>query len=291
MIDGLYQSVIVFYVTYLLIRPAHFVTKSGHQVDDTAQMGVYIACAAIVVVNLYFLLNIYRWDWLILLIIAISILLIWFWTGVYSQSLASLDFYKSANHVFGQLSFWAVILLTTIACLLPRFTAKSFQKIFLPRDVDIIREQIRQGKFKHLDRPDHPDAEKSPTEVVSPVSSDTKNPARSSRDMEIAEDQRPIYPPSVTATATTYNPHSHNGSDGTEYTGHRESLERRTRLSLDRPRPSFDHVRSSMDRMRPSFEASNDITSAAMLTRMESSQCYTRTRRVNDLGTRPISMA
>lgn len=289
MIDGLYQSVIVFYVTYLLIRPTHFVTQSGHQVDDTAQMGVYIACAAIVVINLYFLLNIYRWDWLILLIIAISILLIWFWTGIYSQFRASADFYKSANHVFGQLSFWATILLTVVACLLPRFTAKAFQKIFLPRDVDIIREQIRQGKFKHFNQPD---ADGSSAQVSSsPASSDSLKLGQASRDAEIAEDQRPIYPPSVTATGTTYHPYSHTGSDGTDYPGQRESFDRRPRVSLDRPRPSFDRVRSSMDKMRPSFEASNDFTSAAMLTRMESSQCYSRPYRANDVGRRPISMS
>ncbi|KAI9787904.1 MAG: hypothetical protein M1816_007390 [Peltula sp. TS41687] len=289
MIDGLYQSVIVFYMVYLLIRPTHFVTKSGHQVDDTAQMGVYIACAAIVVVNIYFLMNIYRWDWLILLIIAISILLIWFWTGVYSQFRASADFYKSANHVFGQLSFWATILLTTIACLLPRFTAKAFQKIFLPRDVDIIREQVRQGKFNHLAQPE-PDGSSAQVSS-SPTPSDIVKPTQSSRDTEVADDQRPIYPPSVNETATTYDPHSHNGSDGTEYTGQRESFDRRPRISLDRPRPSFDRVRLSMDRMRPSFEASNDLTSAAMLTRMESSQCFSRPRRANDVAIRPISMS
>jgi phospholipid-translocating ATPase len=36
-------------------------------------------------------------------------------------------------------------------------------------------------------------------------------------------------------------------------------------------RPSFERARRSMDRMRPSFEASDHITSAAMLTRTMSS--------------------
>jgi phospholipid-translocating ATPase len=43
------------------------------------------------------------------------------------------------------------------------------------------------------------------------------------------------------------------------------------RMSSDcRVRPSFDRARMSMDRVRPSFEQSNEFTSAAMLTRMES---------------------
>ncbi|KAK4999336.1 phospholipid transporting ATPase, partial [Elasticomyces elasticus] len=114
-------------------------------------------------------------------------------------------------------------------------------------------------------------------------------------------DERPIYPASVAHTATTYNPRSNNGSDGTDHTARRSSLDRqplfaassstpdgngagRTSLerpnrpsfetprhSFERPSPSFDRLRTSMDRTRPSFEASNDFTSAAYLARVESS--------------------
>ena len=280
MIDGVYQSVMCFYVPYLLFRPGSFVTKTGQQIDDILQIGVYVACAEIVVINLYMLLNTYRWDWLMLLIVAISILLIWWWTGVFSLSHSSPQFYHSAAHVFGQLSFWVTVLLTVILCLLPRFTAKAFQKIFLPRDVDIIREQVRQGHFSHLD---DTGAHTPPLKVPSASSSEVSRPMQPTSDPEISEDRRPIYPPSMTATATTYNPRSQEGSDGTDYIGPRESLERPLRLSLDRPRPSYDRMRSSMDRIRPSFEASNEFTSAAMLTRVESSQCTNQGRRDNGI--------
>jgi phospholipid-translocating ATPase len=92
------------------------------------------------------------------------------------------------------------------------------------------------------------------------------------------DDRRPLKAPSVAPTATTHNPRSQNGSDGTDYTRHRMSLEPPmevpSRKSADKPRPSFDRMRASMDRVRPSFEASRDFTSAAMLTRMESSQSF-----------------
>jgi phospholipid-translocating ATPase len=103
---------------------------------------------------------------------------------------------------------------------------------------------------------------------------------------------RPIYPPSTTHTATTHA--RPNGSDGTEYTGHGETTANLTRLStelgrpsydrsrlegasglgrpsFDRSRTSFDRTRASMDRVRPSYEQSPDFTSAALLTRLESS--------------------
>ncbi len=101
MLDGIYQSLICFFMVYLLFSPATFVTGNGLHVNDLERMGVYVGCAAIVVVNMYVLLNTYRWDWLILVLVIISILLIWFWTGVYTAFTSSARFYKAAPQVYG----------------------------------------------------------------------------------------------------------------------------------------------------------------------------------------------
>ncbi len=85
MLDGLYQSVICFYMAYLLFNSNNFVTSNGLNIDDRERLGVYIAPAAVMAINVYILLNTYRWDWLMCLLVAISILLVWFWTGVYSS--------------------------------------------------------------------------------------------------------------------------------------------------------------------------------------------------------------
>lgn len=310
MVDGLYQSVLAYYFAYLNFRPANFNTSTGHVINDYKRMGAFIANPVVVIVNLYILMNTYRWDWFMLLITAISFLLIFFWTGVYTAFTAGFTFYKAAPEVYGSLSFWCNALLTIIMCLLPRFTAKAFQKIYMPRDVDIVREQIRQGKFDYLKSVDPDNVYPAPEKLLpdSASSSETSKPGlhhQGVRQESVAEDMRPIYPPSVTATATTHNARSANGSDGTEYTNHRASLDRafgapvagRTDFSTapqspitptitandpsggaerpsfqgHRPRPSFDRFRSSMDRTRPSFEASTDFTSAAYLSRVESS--------------------
>lgn len=256
-------------MAYLLFAPANFVTYDGLQINDTKRFGVFVACASIVVVNVYVLLNTYRWDWLMLLLVSLSFLLIWFWTGVYTATTGSTWFYKAAPQVFGQLSFWALTLLTIAICLGPRFAAKAIQKIYLPLDVDIIREQVRLGKFSYLDQYEA----YVPPKMASPASSELSQPLKRDQTTStaVADDERPIYPPSVAATATTHNPRSQNGSDGTDYSRNRLSLDQPVRPSFDRPRPSFDRMRNSMDRTRPSFEASNDFTSAALLTRMESS--------------------
>lgn len=332
MVDGLYQSVLCFFFTYLNFRVANFNTETGQNINDYKRMGVFIANPAVIVVNTYILLNTYRWDWFMLLITSISVLLIFFWTGVYTAFTAGFTFYKSAPEVYGSLSFWCNLLLTVILCLLPRFTAKAFQKMYMPRDVDIVREQIRQGKFDYLKEvdPDNVNPVHEKMFADSASSSESSKPAQQQHQTEMSEDMRPIYPPSVTGTATTHNPRSQNGSDGTDYTNHEMSLDRafgapvggktehlktdlvtpttptlqtpdaeRDRPSFDRirtqgsrpsgerARPSFDRLRSSMDRIRPSYEASRDFTSAAYLTRVESSQSGHRaaqSSRANDIS-------
>lgn len=274
MLDGLYQSVICFYMAYCLFMPGNFVTSNGLSLDERERFGAYIGPAAVVCINVYILLNTYRWDWLMILLVSISILLVWFWTGVYSSFTSSDYFYKAAAEVFGEATFWAVTSLSVILSLLPRFFIKTIQKVYFPYDVDIVREQVRQGKFDYLDAADGND---EIPKGSSSTSSDIAKPSKHSHYPSVDEDQRPIYPPSVAPTTTTHNPRSHNGSDGTDFTRHRMSLEQPpTRPSVERARSSFQQIRASMDKIRPSYEQSNDFTSAALLTRLESSQSYGR---------------
>lgn len=281
MIDGIYQSVICFFMAYLVFYTGTFVSPTGRDLGGREQMGVFVACSAIVVVNTYVLINQFRWDWLFILIITISTLLVFLWTAIYSQFESVGSFYNAAGQVFGALSFWCTTLLTVTICLLPRMSSKIVQKLFFPRDVDIIREQVRQGKFDYLYNPSA-----GASSVASSTSSDSVKPSKPRFDQD--DELRPIYPPSVAPTATTSGKRgSGNGSDGTDgsvfqaggtFTPRRFSLERH-RPSMDRARPSFDRLRTSMDRTRASFEATNDFTSAAMLARMES--CHSGPKRTS----------
>ena len=297
MFDGAYQSLICYYMTHLLFQPASSVTGNGLDLNERTRYGIYIATSAVIVVNTYVLLNTYRWDWLMVLLVVISILLIYFWTGVYSAFTSSDVWYNAAPQVLGTLSYWVTVLLTVIICLLPRFAIKSFQKVFLPYDIDIIREQARQGKFKYLEDlpPDAPAGRLAAENLVD--GSKTDGSANGKDHQFVDEDMRPIYAPSVAPTlqtTTTNNQHSANGSIDSVAAAPRISEEgplsprsamtgTHSRpvsfqkplsrpLSMDRPRPSFDRVRNSMDIVRPSFEASNDFTSASRLMRLDSRQ-------------------
>ncbi|KAM3442878.1 hypothetical protein NHJ13734_002116 [Beauveria thailandica] len=273
MFDGVYQSVMAFYVPYLIFFNSRPVTFNGLAVDDRYRLGAYVAHPAVVTINAYIMINSYRWDWLMLLIIAISDLFVFFWTGVYTSFTTSTTFYKAGAEIYGEASFWACFFIVPVLCLSPRFSIKAMQKVFRPYDVDIVREQVFLGKFDYLNEAKEKDDGKTDSRSQGSHGS-SKRSSRKSKHVQYAsvdEDLRPIYPPS-TVTRDTYNgAHSQQGSaDSTHVPRH--SVENPLhRLSTERPRPSYDRMRASMDRTRASFEASNDFTSAARLSRIESS--------------------
>jgi phospholipid-translocating ATPase len=282
MVDGIYQSVMCFFIPYIIVVLTSSAASDGLDVAERTRLGAYIAHPAVFTINMYILINTYRWDWLILLVVAISDLFVFFWTGIYTAFTYAGPFYQTAPQVYQELTFWMTLIVTPMVCLLPRLVVKCIQKQGFPYDVDIIREQISQGQFDHLN------ADKSPATAVEGVqggssgssesSSKTSKKGKHAQYASVDEDRRPIYPPSV----ATHNTRTQNGSDGTNYTMHnRVSLDMRqedeltqdapVRPSIDRARPSYDRIRMSIDRVRPSLEASNDFTSAARLSRIESS--------------------
>lgn len=280
MLDGLYQSVMCFFVPYLTIMGTPFITHNGLDVTDRVRLGSYIAHPAILTINLYILINTYRWDWLMVLVVIISDLFIFFWTGVYGSFTSSGVFYKAAEQVYSEPTFWAVLVITPVLCIFPRFAVKALQKVYFPYDVDIVREQVRQGKFDRLDSGETTvEGSGGVLDAQSSGSSESSKKIKHQQYASVDEDQRPIYPPSV----ATHNTRTHNGSDGTEYTGHQPSAStemprKLCRPSIDRARPSYDRIRASMDRVRPSYEASSDFTSAARLSRVESTASGTHRR-------------
>lgn len=292
MLDGIYQSVMVFFIPYLTVIGSSFVTFNGLDVSDRLRLGCYIAHPAVITINLYILINTYRWDWLMLLVVLISDLFIFFWTGVYTATSASATFYGAAPEVYSEATFWACFFITPVICIFPRFAIKSLQKVYFPYDVDIVREQITQGKFDKILKPD---ASGDSVEGSLTGSSRSSKKSKHAHIASVDDDCRPIYPPSV----ATHNTRGQNGSDGTNYTGHETEMRPRARSvdtdlpdpfpvrpSIDRARPSYDRIRASMDRVRPSFEASHDFTSAARLSRVESSQSANRLSGGNNLLTR-----
>jgi phospholipid-translocating ATPase len=225
MADGLYQSAMCFFLPYLLYNRGGFVTFQGYDLNSTSEIGVFVAVGTVTVVNLYILLNQQHWDWLFLLIVTLSILTVWGWTGIYSQFHASPVFYHVAQHVFGTASFWAVTFLMIVFCLLPRFVANVVQKLYFPWDSDIIREQVLMGLFKELPVASD-EVNGSATSPTAPKlkgflssNSSASGKSRSSSPGKVEkqysnDDEQPInYAPSVTQSQT---PSPHSDADSAE---------------------------------------------------------------------------
>jgi phospholipid-translocating ATPase len=331
MLDGIYQSVVSFFIPYVFVVITTSASGNGMDVAERLRLGAYIAHPAIFTINSYILLNTYRWDWLMLLVVGISDVFIFFWTGVWTAFTYAQGFYQAAPQIYSELTFWMCLIITPAICLMPRIVVKCLQKQRFPYDVDIIREQAKLGKFADADAAKQAAVLDGTAEGASATSSSSSTgklsgrgrhrPSRHGQYASVDEDRRPIYPPSI----ATHNTRTQNASDGTTYImqsresaelarqrqeqfeREMEQLERErveenrrqaaaaleqqpqiettsgagtpieqqvsrtvTRPSIDRARPSYDRVRRSMDRVRPSFEASNDFTSAARLSRIES---------------------
>ncbi|KAJ5887422.1 hypothetical protein N7495_007463 [Penicillium taxi] len=268
MADGLYQSVICFFMPYMLYQAANFASDNGRDVSDRSRMGILVATCAVIASNTYIMMNTYRWDWFTCLINGISSLLIFVWTGIYSSFTSSETFYKSAAEVYGSFSFWVVLLVTIMISLLPRFAYNAVQKVFFPLDVDIIREQVTMGNYKYLEEleetlvvPTKPGDVSALSSDQSAASSDLSKPIQPSMKQD---DDASYYP---AAEVFTHNPRSQNGSNGTNYTASLDQNPRPQSVDFGRTR---DRTRHSFERARHSFEQSNDFTSAAMLQRVES---------------------
>ncbi|SCU87370.1 LAFA_0E06326g1_1 [Lachancea sp. 'fantastica'] len=147
MIDGIYQSFVCFFFPYWIYFKTGLVTNTGLTLDHRYFVGVFVASIAVFSSNLYVLIHQYRWDWFSSLFNALSCLLVFGWTGIWTSSTSSGEFYKSGARVFGSPVYWAVIFVGVLFCMLPRFTFDVFQKIFFPKDVDIIREYWLTGHF------------------------------------------------------------------------------------------------------------------------------------------------
>lgn len=147
MFDGLYQSVISFFFPYLIFYVS-FQNHEGLPVDHRFWVGVLCCAVSVTACNIYVLLQQFRWDWLSLLIYALSTLVVFFWTGVWSARSYVGEFYKAGAQILGTLGFWCCYFVSVIICVLPRFTYDFLKKNFSPRDIDIIRELVRAGEYR-----------------------------------------------------------------------------------------------------------------------------------------------
>uniref|UniRef100_A0A060SZE9 Phospholipid-transporting ATPase n=1 Tax=Blastobotrys adeninivorans TaxID=409370 RepID=A0A060SZE9_BLAAD len=163
MVDGVYQSAIAFFFPYLLYYTAQGQDIQGLPLNHRFWMGLAVCTIGVFSCNIYVLLNQYRWDWLSVLIVVLSCLFVWLWTGAYSSFVASSETYGLANEMMGACIYWAVSFVGIVVCILPHFVYLCVSKMMFPQDVDIVREQWQMGEFDNLPPPGQSEVERVAT--------------------------------------------------------------------------------------------------------------------------------
>lgn len=127
-----------------------FTGMNGNPIDHRFWIGVIVTCIACISCNLYILFHQYRWDWLSGVIVAFSILVIYFWTIVWSSVVTSAaEFYYSGAQLFQNGTFWACTFIGVIICLLPRFTYDFVQKFSGQKTLILLENVFREVILMH----------------------------------------------------------------------------------------------------------------------------------------------
>jgi len=141
MFDGLYQSVILFFIPFLVYGGGDTWSSSGKDTNGLYDLGTTIAAAGVFAANLYIGINTRYWTFITFLVITISILLVFLWIPIYS-GLASLGYYGEVAVLFTTFNFWATVFITVFLAVAPRFIISSARQSYWPRDKDIVREAV-----------------------------------------------------------------------------------------------------------------------------------------------------
>lgn len=145
-IDGFYQSLVAFFFPYWVYCQS-FQVETGKGADHRFFVGILVTCISCFAANFYVWIHQYRWDYVSFLAIMFSVLIVFFWTGVWTSSTWSSEAYQAGRILLGLAMYWACLFVGTLVSLLPRLFYDIIQKLYFPTDSDIIRECALRGEF------------------------------------------------------------------------------------------------------------------------------------------------
>ncbi|CEL53662.1 phospholipid-translocating ATPase [Rhizoctonia solani AG-1 IB] len=147
MFDGLYQSVVVYFIPYFVWTNPPTLSWTGKGIDSLADFGTTVSVAAIICANLYVGINTRYWTILTWFVTIGSSAVLIIWIAVYSQFM-SIDFVDEFEILFGSMNFWGCIVLSVCVAITPRYLVKAITQAYMPLDKDIIREAWVAGDLK-----------------------------------------------------------------------------------------------------------------------------------------------
>ncbi|KIY47695.1 phospholipid-translocating P-type ATPase [Fistulina hepatica ATCC 64428] len=147
MLDGLYQSVVVFFVPYAVWTSGLAISWNGKDIDSVSDFGTTVAVAAIFAANTYVGINTNYWTVITWLVVVGSSVVMLLWIVVYSFFFSS-DFIDEVVILFGELTFWTTVVFSIVFALFPHFVSKFFKSAYMPLDKDLVREMWVLGNLK-----------------------------------------------------------------------------------------------------------------------------------------------
>ncbi|KAJ3682917.1 hypothetical protein LUZ60_013144 [Juncus effusus] len=130
MLDTLWQSLVMFYVPYMIFHTS---------IIDIWSLGSLWTLAVVVLVNVHLAMDTRRWVFITHVAIWGSIV-ITFVSMVLIDSIPVFPNYGTIYNTGASVTYWITILLIIILALLPRFLGKVIYQMFWPSDIQIARE-------------------------------------------------------------------------------------------------------------------------------------------------------
>ncbi|CEH17441.1 phospholipid-translocating p-type atpase [Ceraceosorus bombacis] len=147
-IDGMYQAAACFFVAWAAWFYFPAVMADGKSLDALTAMGTTVGTSCVIAANLYCGLALKNWSIIIWVVIALSNLAFFIWIAIYSAPAWGNTFSPTAFILFQTIQFWAIVLLSVLVCLLPRYTWNAWQSSFHPTEIDIVRQGWIAGDMK-----------------------------------------------------------------------------------------------------------------------------------------------
>ncbi|KZV96713.1 phospholipid-translocating P-type ATPase [Exidia glandulosa HHB12029] len=147
MLDGLYQSAVVFFVPWVVYFFSIPASWNGKALDSLADFGTTVAVSAICTVNIYVGMNTKYWTGMTWFVVVGSCIVTFAWVGIYSL-FPSIQFQDEVVVLFGNVQFWTTFALTVVVAIGPRYFIKFVQQAYFPIDRDIVREAWVMGDLK-----------------------------------------------------------------------------------------------------------------------------------------------
>ncbi|KAG8890252.1 hypothetical protein FRB98_000163 [Tulasnella sp. 332] len=219
MLDGLYQSVIVYFFSYIVWQKGTTTSWTGKTIDSLTEFGTTASVAAIFCANIFVGLNTSYWTWIMWAVTLGSMAFLIGWIVVYSF-INTPNFNDEAWILFSTVQFLATLVLSIVVAIAPRFLYKYVTVTYDPLDKEIVREMWVQGDLKDRLGLDHRRRRGPPTENTSLF-----RQHRFTNESEMELDSRGRYE-APTVDIPTPAPIEEKGIDATEMTSNITQLPR-----------------------------------------------------------------